>query len=249
MELWSTKRLLNSITFSSSLSSILFDDIRATFSHQNIEESRVTRRFNSFFQKNSVEKVNVLGSNIQFSKSFGSNSKLDYGTEIYYNTVDSRAYELNLLDSSTSSINSRYPNGGSTTFFPAIYGSYNLKKNRFSLIGGIRYTWNQASAIFNDTLLDFLSDDFEINRHSLNVSLGTYIYPNETTKIFFDFSTGFRAPNIDDLGKVFIKDQFLTIPNSQLVPEYAYNFRWELAKKSILTTFNLVFLPLLLLQF
>ena len=36
---------------------------------------------------------------------------------VYYNNVDSRAYELNILDSSTSSINSRYPNGGSTTFF------------------------------------------------------------------------------------------------------------------------------------
>ena len=122
------KRLLNSIAFSSSHPSIFFDDIRAVLSHQHIEESRITRRFNSFSQKNSLEKVNVLGSNIQFSKSIGSNSKLDYGTEIYYNTVDSRAYELNLLDSSTSYIDSRYPSGGSNTFFPAIYGSYNLKK-------------------------------------------------------------------------------------------------------------------------
>ena len=225
------KRLLNSIAFSSSHPSILFDDIRAVFSHQNIEESRVTRRFNSFFQKNFVEKVNVLGSNIQFSKSMGANSRLDYGTEIYYNTVDSRAYELNIKDSSTSSINSRYPNGGSTTFFPAIYGSYNLKKNKLSLIGGIRYTWNQASAIFNDTLLNFLSDDFEIKRHSLSVSISSYFYPNETTKMFLDLSTGFRAPNIDDLGKVFIKDQFVTIPNSQLVPEYAYNFSSGIGKK------------------
>ena len=118
--------------FSSYHTSILYDDIRAIFSHQNIEESRVTRRFNSFFQKNSVEKVNVLGSNIQFSKSLGTNSKLDYGTDIYYNTVDSKAYELNILDSSVSSINSRYLNGGSTTFFPAIYGSFNLKKNRLA---------------------------------------------------------------------------------------------------------------------
>ena len=225
------KRLLNSIAFSSSHPSILFDDIRAVFSHQNIEESRVTRRFNSFFQKKFVEKVNVLGSNIQFSKSMGANSRLDYGTEIYYNTVDSRAYELNIKDSSTSSINSRYPNGGSTTFFPAIYGSYNLKKNKLSLIGGIRYTWNQASAIFNDTLLNFLSDDFEIKRHSLSVSISSYFYPNETTKMFLDLSTGFRAPNIDDLGKVFIKDQFVTIPNSQLVPEYAYNFSSGIGKK------------------
>ena len=225
------KRLLNSIALTSSFSSILFDDIRAIFSHQHIKESRVTRRFNSFFQKNSVENVNVLGSNIQFSKSIGVNSRLDYGTETYYNNVDSRAYEFNLLDSTTSSINSRYPNGGSNTFFPAIYGSYNLKKNKLSLIGGIRYTWNQASAIFNDTLLDFLSDDFEIKRHSLSFSISSYFYPNETTKIFLDLSTGFRAPNIDDLGKVFIKDQFLTVPNSQLVPEYAYNFSLGMCKK------------------
>ena len=46
-----------------------------------------------------------------------------------------------------------------------------------------------------------------------------------------DLSTGFRAPNIDDLGKVFIKDQFLTVPNSQLVPEYAYNFSLGISKK------------------
>ncbi|PDH48248.1 MAG: hypothetical protein CND37_04070, partial [Bacteroidetes bacterium MED-G20] len=225
------KRLLNSIAFSSPFSSTLFDDIRAVFSHQYIQESRITRRFNSFFQKNSVENVNVLGSNIQFSKSIGANSRLDYGTETYYNNVDSRAYQLNLLDSSTSFIDSRYPNGGSNIFFPAIYASYNLKKNRLSLIGGIRYTWNQASAIFNDTLLDFLSDDFEIKRHSLSVSISSYFYPNETTKIFLDLSTGFRAPNIDDLGKVFIKDQFLTVPNSQLVPEYAYNFSLGIGKK------------------
>ena len=225
------KRLLNSISFSSSQPSIFFDDIRAVLSHQHIEESRITRRFNSFSQKNSLEKVNVLGSNIQFSKSIGSNSKLDYGTEIYYNTVNSRAYELNLLDSATSYIDSRYPSGGSNTFFPAIYGSYNLKKNRLSLIGGIRYTWNKAFGIFNDNILDFLSDGFEIKRHSLSGSLGTYFYPNETTKIFLDLSTGFRAPNIDDLGKVFIKDQFVTIPNSQLVPEYAYNFSSGIGKK------------------
>ena len=225
------KRLLNSISFSSYFSSTLFDDVRAIFSHQHIEESRVTRRFNSFSQKNSIEKVNVLGSNIHFSKSIGSNSKLDYGTEIYYNNVDSKAYQFNLLDSSTSYSDSRYPNGGSNTFYPAIYGSYNLKKNKLSLIGGIRYTWNHVSAVFNENVLDFLSGGIELKKHSLNGSLSTYFYPNETTKIYLDLSTGFRAPNIDDLGKLFIKDQFLTVPNSQLVPEYAYNFSSGIVKK------------------
>ena len=225
------KRFLNSISFTSIFSSFLFDDVKAIFSHQHIEESRVTREFNSFFQKNSMEKVNVLGSNIQFSKSLGSNSKLNYGTEIYYNSVESSAYVVNLLDSTISSTNSRYPNGGSNTFYPAIYGSYNLKKNKISLIGGIRYTWNHIYASFTENVLGFLSDDFELKKHSLNGSLSTYFYPNETTKIYLDLSTGFRAPNIDDLGKVFIKDQFLTVPNGQLLPEYAYNFSLGIGKK------------------
>jgi len=48
--------------------------------------------------------------------------------------------------------------------------------------------------------------------------------PNETSQINFNFSTGFRVPNVDDLGKVFESAPGqLTIPNPDLKPEYAYN--------------------------
>ena len=49
------------------------------------------------------------------------------------------------------------------------------------------------------------------------------LYPSKDTKVFLEFSSGFRSPNIDDLGKTFLKNNFITIPNSDLVPEYAYN--------------------------
>jgi hemoglobin/transferrin/lactoferrin receptor protein len=36
-------------------------------------------------------------------------------------------------------------------------------------------------------------------------------------------STGFRNPNVDDYGKVRAKDDYITVPNEGLLPEYSYN--------------------------
>ena len=85
---------------------------------------------------------------MQLSKSLSSSAQLTYGTELYYNSVQSDAYSINLSDFIVSTINSRYPSGGSNIFFPALYGNYNIKKNRFSIMAGVRYTWNHIYASF-----------------------------------------------------------------------------------------------------
>ena len=38
------------------------------------------------------------------------------------------------------------------------------------------------------------------------------------------YSTGFRSPNIDDIGKIRENRGVLIIPNPELKPEYVYNF-------------------------
>ena len=48
------------------------------------------------------------------------------------------------------------------------------------------------------------------------------LLPNTKTKYNFSLSTGFRSPNVDDR-KIFNKDGFITVPNINLIPEYAYN--------------------------
>ena len=48
-------------------------------------------------------------------------------------------------------------------------------------------------------------------------------HPNDKLKIYGSISTGFRAPNVDDVGKVFVKDDYVMIPNNQIKPEYSYN--------------------------
>lgn len=103
------KRVFNMMEYASKSASSIFDFFNANLSHQFIEESRITRRFNSLREKNQVEQVNIFGANVQFSKKIKLRSTLVYGAELYFNNVNSNAFSLNIQDSSLTIIDSRYP--------------------------------------------------------------------------------------------------------------------------------------------
>ena len=51
----------------------------------------------------------------------------------------------------------------------------------------------------------------------------------------FGISSGFRAPNVDDLTKVFdTRTGYVLVPNKNLKPEYTYNAEWTISKSSSL---------------
>ena len=236
------KRVFNMMEYASKSASSIFDFFNANLSHQFIEESRITRRFNSLREKNQVEQVNIFGANVQFSKKIKLRSTLVYGAELYFNNVNSNAFSLNIQDSSLTIIDSRYPDAGAQTFFPAIFANLNIKKPNYSIIGGVRYTWNDVYASYSSNYsVPLLHRTFNINKHSINGSLNTILYPSKSTKILLELSTGFRAPNIDDLGKTFIKDNSITVPNNNLIPEYAYNTSLGISKKLDLVNLSLAF--------
>ena len=55
--------------------------------------------------------------------------------------------------------------------------------------------------------------------------------PNNTSKFSVNVSTGFRSPNIDDIGKVFDSEPgAVVVPNTNLAAEYAYNIDFDYAK-------------------
>ena len=50
-----------------------------------------------------------------------------------------------------------------------------------------------------------------------------YVYrPNDQWEFRSVLASGFRAPNIDDMGKIREKQGKITVPNPELRPEYAY---------------------------
>jgi hemoglobin/transferrin/lactoferrin receptor protein len=62
-------------------------------------------------------------------------------------------------------------------------------------------------------------------------SIGLVYTPSETWKISVNASTGFRAPNVDDIGKIFdFVSQEVVVPNTSLNAEYAYNGELNVSK-------------------
>ncbi len=59
---------------------------------------------------------------------------------------------------------------------------------------------------------------------ALTGGAGAVYRPDGHTELTLNLSTGFRAPNLDDLGKVFESAPgVLVVPNPDLRPEYLYN--------------------------
>src|SRR5690606_7449077 len=59
---------------------------------------------------------------------------------------------------------------------------------------------------------------------ALTGSLGFSWFPRTDLQVTLNGSTGFRAPNIDDIGKIFDSEPgSVVVPNPDLEPEYAYN--------------------------
>ena len=217
------KRWMNSINFNWNKPLIFFDELNGTASYQQVEESRYVRLFNSEIQENNIENIQVSGFTINANKFFLDNLTLSYGGELYVNSLNSVGQQKNINTNLITPHFSRYPSGGSNMFMQGYYSMLRWQKEKYSLVSGIRSSINNVFGQFNDSLLTNSFDDINTTNQSLNGSIHFSYYPNEKTKYNVAISTGFRTPNIDDLGKVFIKDFFITVPNNNLIPEYAYN--------------------------
>jgi len=58
----------------------------------------------------------------------------------------------------------------------------------------------------------------------VTLTVGYVFKPNQNWQVNGVLSSGFRSPNIDDIGKIREKNGQITVPNVDLKPEFAYNF-------------------------
>ncbi len=208
-----------------SSSSNLYDKIQATVAFQNFQESRVDRNFNSISRSIKEEAVNALSFNLDLEKRLSDKTVFHYGAEYIYNHVGSSAKKENILTGETAHTVSRYPNGARWQS-AAIYSSLKYKPNtNFVFQTGLRYNYITSFADFkaNNAYLNLPFSESKNTADALTGSAGVSWLPNETLQWRFNLSTAFRAPNIDDIGKVFDSEPgAVVVPNANLKSEYAY---------------------------
>lgn len=215
--------MMNYLKLTGTQKSLLHDQWQITLAHQRFHESRHDLKSGSTSFRRQFEMLDALSMNLDADKRLSSRARMFYGTEFVFNLVHSTAY-LESSEGIKTPINSRYPDQSKWQTF-GLYANfqYDLTKN-LVLNSGIRYTLYQLAMDFDTTLFPYPVASSSVMNSALNGSIGLILSPTKTTSVYTNLSTGFRAPNIDDMAKIFDSQPGnVVIPNDQLRPEYAYN--------------------------
>lgn len=185
----------------------LFDNASFTVSYNTQREERV----NQGGQGNPLasittqyERTKVLGVNLHMDKQWLRGNSFLVGADMYRETVIAPAYTFSPPTGVVRSSRPRVPGGGRYLS----YGFYaqdvdEIIPSRVRLSAAIRY--NVASYLSRSANSPFVNDQPLFPNDSLRVSdfsgrAGVVITPIAGVEVVFNYSRGFRAPNITDLG-------------------------------------------------
>ena len=201
----------------------LFDESAFTLSFQHFKEGRSDRDFGDSFLYETQEKVAAYTTAWDFEKKI-KKAKLNYGIEYIFNKVGSRGLKSDIVTGISQTDVSRYPDGSSWQSLAGYMSSQFALAKNISFIGGLRYSHIIIDAQFDTSLFDLPFTEATINTGALTGTAGVTWNPNQTLGWRLNLGTAFRAPNIDDVGKVFDSEPgSVVVPNPDLKPEYAYN--------------------------
>ncbi|MFD2245791.1 TonB-dependent receptor [Pontibacter ruber] len=226
------QRLLGAYTLGLTGATKLYDEAKVIAAYQWLEESRNDRRFGKDWLSHRIEQVQVYSLNADFTKSITAH-RLQYGLEATYNGVNSEANEENIVTGQHRPLFTRYPDGGSSMHSAAAYVTHTWDIAPWLVLNeGLRYNYVGLDATFEDkTYFPFLEDKLKQRNHAVSGNVGAVLLPGSGWRFALLGSTGFRAPNVDDLSKVFDSTPGnVIVPNPSLAPEHTYNLEVSASK-------------------
>jgi hemoglobin/transferrin/lactoferrin receptor protein len=187
-----------------------------TASHQQSKEMRTNRRNNAVTQRNEFDRVNtaafILQANSQIRRGWAASS----GIELYRDRVGSKATETNTQQNMVLQKRGLYPDA-SLYGNHAVFTLHHFTWNRWSLDAGMRL--NSFSIRLADTSLGtvHVTPFAFVYNAAVNYAL------NKQHTLYANYSTGYRAPNIDDMGTLGLVDFRYEVPATQLSAEKSIN--------------------------
>ncbi|AZQ45158.1 TonB-dependent receptor [Nonlabens ponticola] len=210
----------------------LYDKAIITQAYQKFNESRNNRDFQDVELFENDEQVDALTTAIDFERRNRENNVLFYGAEYVYNKVGSEGSIFDIETGNRRAAASRYPDG-STWESLAAYVSYQWRiEENLTLQSGARYNHIWIDAQFDDEFFDFPFSEATVNTGALTGAIGATYLPDPSWELRANLSTAFRAPNIDDIGKIFDPSPgTVVVPNPDVDSEYSYNTELGVKKR------------------
>lgn len=225
------KWMMNQLSVEHAARSLFYDSLRINFALQHFEESRISRELNKPLREIQSEEVDAWSANIDFLKRATKNFTFSYGVEYVQNNVHSTAKGVDVVTGTLSAVPARYPKA--KWYSAALFAQSEWHiTNRLNLVSGLRYNYYY---IDNDFSSAGYYIPFEPQQSSgtgsISGNVGLNWRPLYGWLFRLNYARGFRAPNVDDMGKLFDSaDGCVTVPNPSLKPEYADNFELGIAK-------------------
>lgn len=207
----------------------LYDSVILRLSAQQFQESRIDRDFNDDQRRTREEEVNAYALNIDFSKSYNKH-RLLYGMEGVLNKVESTGIDTDISTGVSTAGPARYPQADWLSYAAYATWQYRLHE-QVNLQAGARYNGFALDATFDTSFYPFPFTTANLQDDALTGSLGMVYQPTNDWHVGINAATGFRSPNVDDIGKVFDSEPgAVVVPNPNLSAEYAYNIEADIAK-------------------
>lgn len=184
-----------------------FDTFTAVYSFNSQREERVNQGGNgnpNATITHEFERTNVNGAQAFLGKQWGVRNNILFGGEYYHEWVIAPSFGLNPVTGVSSPRRGRVPHnatfdsGGvyAQDIFEAIPGKLRLVGNvRWS---GAKYKARAQESLFIANRILFPDDSLEVD--SVTYRAGLVVTPVEGLSLSANFSRGFRAPHITDLG-------------------------------------------------
>jgi hemoglobin/transferrin/lactoferrin receptor protein len=195
----------------------IFRQMEITASFQQNKEGRNSRKNGSNTFRKEKDQVNTAGFTVdllsQFNNWWGSNS----GIELYQDRVNSTRNDISISTNAAVSKRGLYPDGSGYGNY-SLYSLHHFTFSRWVADAGIRF--NTFSINITDTALGKV----RITPSALVYNAALMYHLSKSGHIYASYSSGFRAPNIDDMGTLGIVDFRYEIPTADLNPEKSHHF-------------------------
>lgn len=210
----------------------VYDSLRIDLALQRFEESRISRDLNKPTRETQSEKVDAWSANFDFLKNPIAGLSISYGAEYVQNNVRSKGVATDITTDIDEPMAARYPKA--EWYSAALFAQAGWHvTNRLNVAAGVRYNYYRIENDFSTAGYDIpFAPRQSASAGSVSGNVGLNWRPASGWLFRVNYARGFRAPNVDDMGKLFDSvDGCVTVPNPTLKPEYADNIEVGIAKR------------------
>lgn len=206
------QRLLSYARLNVQGKSALFTETEFTVSFQQGIEGRNSQKNGSTTLRKERDEIKTVGITADVSSVFNKIWTANSGIEIYTDKVSSAREDINAQTNMTDGKRGLYPDNSTCSNY-SIYSLHHLHFGKWIIDAGLRFN------TFDIRIKDSSLGNVSITPSAL-VGNGALMYAiSKQQTVYASFSSGYRAPNIDDMGTLGIVDFRYEVPTGNLQPE------------------------------